>query len=458
MNSIAVIIPVAVIIIGAFIIFVISSQRNKKDSGTDSKKHRSRSKSPAALLKEANKRLTQNPQDGQSLKVVADHYFDNNQFEKAFQPYTMLIDLCAMNKELDEFEITLKYAMCALKLNRINDAYRALMICRGMKQEVFEVDFNLGILEFKRKQYEKAAALLLRARRQNPEHLECSRYLGQSLFKLGKMKEAALLLRKVIDLEPTDKETLFYLAQSYAKLGKTDQALKIYLHLRSDPRIGPGAAIQAGLIHSAKNQHEKAIMDFEIGLKHEAIPPDARLELLYNLAATYIQSQSINRAISLLAEIQKAVPDYKDVKVLLAKYEELNKNQNLQTYLIAPTSNFVTLCRRLCVTFFPKARIKITDISVRKNEYADILTEVNTRKWEDVILFRFVRSTGQIGELVVRDLYAKAKEMRAGRAYCTTAGTFTEGAQQFVEARLIDLVEKKELMEKLNSIDDSTII
>ncbi len=451
-------IPVAVFTVGALILFVITTQRNKGDSGITAKKRRVRTKSSSFLLKDANKRLAQNPKDGEALKIVADNNFENNQFEKAFRSYGMLINLCATDKELDEFEITLKYALSALKLNRVNEAYKALMICRGMKQNVFEVDFNLGYLEFRRKQYEKAAGLLIKARKQNPDHLDCSKYLGKSLFKLGKIKEAAILLKRVIDLEPTDKETLFYLAQSYYKLGQVDQALKIFLHLRPDPVIGPQATLISGAIHNSKNQYEKAVMDYEIGLKHENVPSELRLELQYQLAVTYINIQNISSAISLLQEIRKISPDYKDVKSLIGKYEELNSNKNLQTYLIAPTSDFVTLCRRLAGTFFPETRIKITDISVRKNEYADILAEISTRKWEDIILFRYMRSSGQIGEFVLRDLYAKTKEVRAGRAYCITAGEFTEGAKQFVEARLIDLVEKPALIKKLNSIDNSTVI
>ncbi len=453
-----ILIPVGVITIGALFIFVMFSQRNKEDSGEGRKKRKKRAQSTSVLLKEANKRLSQNPKDGQALKTVADHTFSEGQFEKAFRSYGMLIDLCATDSELDEFDITLRYALCALKLGRINDAYRALMICRGMKQDVFDVDFNLGVLEFKRKQFEKAASLLIKARKQNPDHPECSKYLGQSLFKLGKMKEAALLLRKVIEADPTDKEALFYLAQSYRKVGQENQALKIFLHLRPDPEIGPHAALFSGSIHSEKNQYEKAVMDYEIGLKHENIKSDLKRELQYRLAVTYIHLQNISRALAYLKEIRKETPDYKDVKALIKKYEELNANKNLQTYLIAPTSDFVTLCRRLSATFFPGARIKITDISVRKKDYADILAEVSTRKWEDIILFRYIRSTGQIGELILRDLYAKSKEVRAGRAYCLTAGEFTEGARQFVEARLIDLVEKSELVKKLNSIDDSSVI
>ena len=451
-------IPVVLFVLGAVLIFVILSGKKKGDNESSSKKKKTRAKSASTLLKEANKRLAQNPEDSEALMVVAENYYTNHNFEKAFTSYNMLIDHCATNKELDEFGITLKYALSALQLNRIQEAYKALMICRGMKQDVFEVDFNLGVLEYKKKQFEKAAALLFKARKQNPEHLECSKYLGKSLFRLSKYKEAALLLRRVIDNDPMDKESIFSLGQCYHKLGQVDHALKLFLHLRPDPVIGPQAALLSGTIHNAKNQHDKAIMDFEIGLKHENLPQKVQLELKYQLAATYILTHNIVRAVALLKEIKQAAGEYRDITELLSKYEELTSNQNLQTYLISQTSDFVALCRRLSASFYPNARIKITDISVRKAEYADILAEISTRKWEDVILFRYMRSTGQTGEFLLRDLYAKTKEVRAGRAFCITAGDFTPEAKQFVEARLIDLIEKPELMKKLNSLTESAAI
>ena len=112
---------------------------------------------------------------------------------------------------------------------------------------------------------------------------------------------------------------------------------------------------------------------------------------------------------------------------------------------MAPTSEFVGLCRRIVGNYFPRSSVKITDINVSRIEFADVLAEVHTSKWEDVVLFRFVRTSGAIGELVMRDLHARLKDVRAGRGFCIGAGTYTEEACEFVEARFIDLVDKDEL-------------
>ena len=155
-------------------------------------------------------------------------------------------------------------------------------------------------------------------------------------------------------------------------------------------------------------------------------------------------------------EIIKVRPEYKDVANQAAKYQELSLNRHLQTYLLGSVSEFVALCRKLCTSFFPDAKVKIIDISVQKSEHADLLAEVHTSRWEDLVLFRYIRSSSQIGDLALREMYARIKELRAGRGFCVSAGGFSETAHSFVEARLIDLIEKDSLVKRLNGLSAYT--
>jgi hypothetical protein len=154
-----------------------------------------------------------------------------------------------------------------------------------------------------------------------------------------------------------------------------------------------------------------------------------------------------------LKNIQVENPSYKDVAMLIGKYQELNANKNLQIFLMAPSGDFVTLCRKIVMSYFPKAKVKVSNISVHKNEWADILTEVDTPKWSDIIMFRFIRIQGSIGELIVRDFHSHLKEVKAGKGVCVTVGNFTEEARRYTEARLIDLIEKDKLSAILNTVD-----
>jgi len=409
-----------------------------------------------AAIREASKRLAQNPNDPEALFTMATVYFEDSQWDKAMKAYEPLLDQVTPTTKIpgiDNFELFLRYGISARKLNMLDQAFRGFSTARTYRQDNFEVNFELGALEFDRKNYEKAVQLLSAARIQDPENPAVLRYLGHALFRLKKPKEAMSFIRKAIDLAPEDKESLYTLAECYHEANQTEQALRIFNHLRADPIMGPNSCLIAGQIHLDTRQYEAAVQDFEIGLKHLNIKADILAELRYKLATTHIKQNEIGKAIPYLKQLQADNPSYKDVNVLLGKYIELNANRNLQTFLMGSSADFVALCRRIVMTYFGKAKIKITNISVNKSEWADITAEVDTVKWSDVIMFRFIRTQGSIGELIVRDFHSHLKDVKAGKGVCITVGQYTDEAKRYTEARLIDLIEKERLQAILNSLD-----
>jgi lipopolysaccharide biosynthesis regulator YciM len=436
------------------ILFIVINERSR-GGGLKRGKHE---KSREALGKEAMKRLGQNPRDPGALYTMGDVFFQDSAWEKALKVYETLLEIIASGQApgINEFEVNLHYALSALKLNMDDSAYRALTTARSLRQDNFEVNFNLGYLEFQRKNYEKAIQLLQQARVQDPESPAVLRYLGHAFFRIKKPKEAMNFIRKAIDLAPDDKESLYTLAECYYEASQTDQAQRIFTHLRADPNMGPSACLFSGTINAEARQYEAAIQDFEIGLKHQNIKPDVQMELRYRLATAYLKGNDIGRAMPLLKLIQLENASYKDVPVLINRYQELNANKNLQIFLMAPSADFVALCRKIVMTYFPRAKVKITNISVSKSEWADILAEVDTPKWSDTIMFRFIRTQGAIGELIVRDFHSHLKEVKAGKGICITVGNFSEEAKRYTEARLIDLIEKDRFQALLNSLDAKT--
>jgi len=437
--------------VGVVIVFMGRSHGGGGGGSGDGK----RSKNREAQLRDANKKLTQNPLDPQALNTVAEIQREEGSFDKALKTYETLLDLVSRGHAhgVEPFEVYLHYAECAQKLGMSEQAYRGFTMARSIKQNNFEVNYNLGILEFDRKNYEKAIQLLQQARAMNPDNPAVLRYLGHAFFRVKKPKEAMTFIRKAIDLAPDDKESLYTLAECYYEANQTDQAMRIFSHLRPDPVMGPSACLFAGMIHVEGRKNDLAIQDFEMGLKHQNIKPETLADLRYSLATTCIKQSDINKAIPILKQIQANNPGYKDVGALISKYQELNINRNLQTFLVSSSADFVALCRKVVMTYFAKAKVKIVNIAVNKNEWADILAEVNTPKWSDLIMFRFIRTQGVVGEMIVRDFHLHLKEVKAGKGICITVGSFNEEAKRYTEARLIDLIEKDRLVAILNSVD-----
>lgn len=439
---------IAIIILGSLLtlIFVKTSTGGKKDD-------KYKGKSKAAILKDANNKLASNPKDGKSLMAIADIYYDEGSFAKAMKTYRMLSDLCAVNPDLDEYKINLRYGVSAMEEKIYKEAYKSLMLARSTKPDDFQTNAFLGKIEYMMNKFNKAINYFLYALKIQPDHIESTKYLGLSYFKEKKYKEAVPRLNRAISGHPDDKEALFALAISCNETGRMEHALKIFSHLRPDPVWGPKSALYSGSINTKIRKLDLAIIDYEIGLKHEKIPEEISLELRYRLASIHSNQGNLEKALEVLREITRINPSYKDVQTLIKKFRELTANKNLQIYLNAPSSDFVSLCRNITAIVLKKTKVNITDVSFTNADYVDIIAEVKAQKWEDLILFRFVRTDGMVGHLMVRDLYEQIKEVHAGRGFCFSAGDFTESAVEWVEARLIDLVSKDKLIQYLNKVE-----
>jgi tetratricopeptide (TPR) repeat protein len=450
-GFIPILVVVVALILGVFILITIMTRSGKPVGGNEGGGERSKNRD--ALLRAANKRLAQNPRDIQALMSLGALQYQGENWGEALKTYGLLLEVAAGRTDANFFEINLHYGIAALKNGMLDEAYKGLSAARSLKQDNFEVNFNLGILEFQRKAYEKSIQLLQQARTQDPESPAVLRYLGHSFFKIKKYKEAMNFIRKAIEIAPDDKESLYTLAECYYDANQVDQALKIFSHLRPDPAMGPSACLFAGTINMNQRQVDKAITDFEIGLKHQNIKPDILMEIKYRLATLLLKQQEIGKALEHLKDIRSINGSYRDVNILIGKYQELNANRNLQIYLMAPSTDFVALCRKLVMNFYNRAKTKITNIEVNKNEWADILADVDAPKWSDTVMFRFIRTQGAIGELTLRDFHSHLKEAKAGKGICVTVGNFSDEAKRFTEARLIDLIEKDRLSAILNNID-----
>jgi tetratricopeptide (TPR) repeat protein len=404
------------------------------------------------LLREANRRLSQNPRDAPALRDLGEIAFEDEDYAAAVKYFGALLPLCPANPEIDELGANLRLAQSLLKLGKLEEARRHFLLARTIDEEGFEANFNLGLMEYSQKNHAKALGYLGAAREQRPDDVATNRYLGHSFYRLQQFDQAAAALQRVLDFEPEDKKTQFVLARSYHSLRQSDLALQIFSRLRTDPEVGAMAALYAGTLNLNAKRPDLALADFDIGLRHANTEPGVLLELRYRAAEAHLRQGEVRQAIRLWKEIAAEAPDFRDVRDKISQYREINSSRNLQIFLMSPTSEFIGLCRKIVLGYFANASSKLLNISLPRAEYADILAQVHTPQWEDLALFRFVRSSGATGELLLRELHARSKEVRASRAVCATAGTFSEQARAFVEARMIDLVDKDGLLKLLRRL------
>lgn len=433
-----ILVGIAVTCAAVALIFLLMSSKN-------SRQKKQKPKSRSSIIRSAEKKLSHDPRDPAALLPLAELYYKEQQWEKAFPLLSTIAEILPVYPEIDVFQWTLRLGICSVKLGKLPEAVKALSIARRANPDNFEVNYYLGQSFYQNKEYDKAVPFLKKALSSGKEIPELFEFMGLSLYHGRLFRDALPYLKRALDVKPDSRELLFAMADSMNSAGMGDKALKVFMHLRPDPEYGARSCLLAGGIHTFQNQSAQAVQDYEIGLKHTEAPLDILTQIRYNLAQICLRENDMTKALNLLQTIQITVPGYKDVGVLINRYQELSKNNTLKTYLMSPQSDFISLCRKIVSVFYARASVKILSIDA-KPDLTEIQTEIETAKWEDSVVFRFYRSTGSTGELYIRDFHGRIRDLKAGRGICITAGSYSEEAKKYIEGRPIDLVDKAQLL------------
>lgn len=440
---------ISMFIIVAFVGFMLLLGGKARSFNENSKK--TKTKTRDVLLREASRRLAQNANDPAGLNIMGNIYFQDQNWEKAYSAYSSLSDKMKNLPMSEQFTASLRCGISGIKVGRLSEAKKILKYASSIQPRSFEVNYNLGLAYYMDKDYEHAAPYFKKALLASSDNYAAIKYMGYSLQKMHKYNDAIQYLKKAFNVKPEDKETIFAMGECFFETGVTDKCIKMLTHLRADPVFGPQSCLYIGVIRMRENQLDKAAENFSLGLKHKNAPLNISNDLRYKLAQTMLKNKEIAQALKILKELQVISPGYKDVASLISRYQELNQNKNLQTYLMAGQSDFSGLCKKIVTKFYPNAKVKILDISVLA-DYTDIVAEIDTPKYSDVAVFRFLRSQGVAGEFLLREFHSKIKDTKGGRGICLTAGSFAEEAVKYSEGRPIELFNKAKLSSLLNSI------
>ncbi len=111
-----------VIIIAIIAISLVVSSRKSGSKRGGKQKNRSQ------IIKEASRKLAQDPHNPDGLIALGNVYFNEHNWEKAYQIYDTMLNIAPAHQEIDPFTAALRQGICALKLNKIQDAFRGLLL------------------------------------------------------------------------------------------------------------------------------------------------------------------------------------------------------------------------------------------------------------------------------------------------------------------------------------------
>lgn len=407
-------------------------------------------------IADLNKKLSNNPKDTNALFSLAEIYFDHREYTKAL-PYYKILHTLLLEKDINvsPYVIYLHYGISCAELHMYDDASELLVMAHAIESSSFEVNYYLGVCAYYKGQYEDAFKYLKVASLSQPEDMNSLKYLGYIFFQAQNYKNALMCLNRVQQSTYKTPESTYYFGYALLKIGKREEAFAVLSGLSTNLEWGGLALKECSDISFKMGNYQKAI---DLGLEAIRTPSfnlsdKDKASIHYILGNSYVQLRDIPSALDHLKKVRVLSSDYADIPEKIEYLQEIYYNKNLQAFLTANWTEFESMALKIIRIIFPKAKIASHQkMKSSLGETVDILAEIETRQWEDVVLVRFIRDKNQVGEIFIRDLAARLKEYKAGRGICITAGSFSVGAKMFVEARLIDLVDKNKLISYLQKI------
>ena len=138
-----------IILVFALVLLSVSSGKKKKKPV---KKERKRS----TVIRDATKKLAQNPHHVPALTELSALYFGERNWEKALPLYMDLLNIASNDKSVDMYKVALRKGICALHLKKHDEAMDGLITAAKIDGKSFECNYYLGQAYFENDNFDKA--------------------------------------------------------------------------------------------------------------------------------------------------------------------------------------------------------------------------------------------------------------------------------------------------------------
>lgn len=431
----------------------------KKKKGIDKKLKEIDKESKLLAIDDLRKIIKKDPYNFVARDKLADLLINNNSYLSAIKEYLIILDHSHDNEDIKEAIYSNKIANVYMMIENYEDAKKYFLVSKTKDDLNVEANIKLGNIEMLSNNFDKADYYYNLAYKIEPENYELLKKFAICNFKMNNFKDSNEKLIKYLDENHDDEEALYYLAYSYYYLNNFDAAIKNFMTLRMSETYSSDALYILGLIRLNQRKYVQAIEDFNNCLIKGNIKDMNKIaEINYLIAECYFKDNDLLKATECWQKVYEIDQNYKDVKVKLNNYSDISSNYMLEMYLIGSVNQFVRICKLIVQYYIKhfsslKGKIELLELNTSGEGSLEILAEVTSGNFIELNLFVFLRSATTIGDMTIREHYNTLKEKKADKGICVTAGNFSESVKQFVESRMIKLIEREKLVDILDIIN-----
>ena len=202
MDISSILIAVLVILIFLVIITSISGKKGKNQNGSKTRKR-------SVIIKDATKKLSQNPHNVPALTELSNLYYQEHNWEKTLPLLEELLNLASTNKDIDYFQVALRQGITALNLKKPEDAMKGLSTAIKINNNNFEANYYLGQAFYQVNAYDKAIPFLRKASTFGQEAPGLNEAIGLSFYNLKRYRDSLPYLKRALEENPEGKVVLF---------------------------------------------------------------------------------------------------------------------------------------------------------------------------------------------------------------------------------------------------------
>jgi tetratricopeptide (TPR) repeat protein len=405
----------------------------------------------AQAIKRLNEILEKDDRDSYAHFLLAKAYKIENNMQFAILEFRQVLKLGKFTDKIKEIDVRSILANIYIERNAVEEAKKEFLILTQIDGMNFRNYYELGLIYFNSGTFEKALSYFKKSIALNNKHDMSHYYLGQTLYRLELFLEAKQALLEAIKIEHSNYKAHYFLGLVLRQLSDYEWALKEFDVASKSDEIKVKCFLAKGTCYIEKEQHPKAVLEFEKGLRYARKGSDAEFNLRYFMAEAQEKMRDLHSAIQNWEAIYKFKKNFRDVQEKLSKYGEIRQDDNVKDFLIAGLAQFEIICRKMVEAL----GYNIIEIETTDTEVEIIATEPegrfrNMKRSNRLIMI--IRNTDLITDALLRKLNENLKTKNATRIVIITAGEFSQSAIEFANTRPIDLLGKSKLVEILSKI------
>ncbi len=382
--------------------------------------------------------------------LLAEAYLKEGNVKFAIVEYRQVFKYGRYDNEMKESDVRKKLAKLYMDQGQIEDAKGEYLLLTKLEPDNYQNYFELGSIYFRGNALDRATTFFKKSIALNQQDGQSYYYLGQIYYQNNLFPDAKQALLEAIKLEPANYRAHYFLGLVLRQLGDMEWAIKEFEIAQKSEELKVKCFLAKGSCHLQKGMIQKAMQEFERGLKFARKGSDTELGLRYYLAECCEKTRDLHSAIYQWEKIIEVKPNFRDVQAKLKNYAEFRQDDRIKDFLISGLSQFEHMSRKIVEAM----NFAINDITIISDTEIEIIASESEGKWRNTRatnrIIRLVRSTDVIQEKSLRALHESMKAKNATRIIVITTGEFAQSAVDFANTRPIELYGKNELINMLS--------